>query len=94
MLNKAGRLRYHLCGAGALSTISAKADDSAARTAGFMSLSRGDLVRPISFEEREGGGLGFGPLSRLEIVRRAPEASPTKRAAPFKEGAASLDGAS
>jgi SAM-dependent methyltransferase len=75
MLNKAGRLRYHLCGAGKLCTLSAKADDAIARAAGFMSLGRGDLVRPTSFEKREGGGLGFGTLSRLEIVRRAPEAS-------------------
>jgi SAM-dependent methyltransferase len=74
MLNKAGRLRYHLCGRGVLSTISAQADDTVARAAGFMNLGRGDLVRPISFETREGGGLGFGTLSKLEIVRRAPEA--------------------
>jgi SAM-dependent methyltransferase len=75
MLNKAGRLRYHLCGEKGLVTISAKADDTAARAAGFMSLGRGDLVRPTNFEKREGGGLGFCPLSRLELVRRAPEAS-------------------
>jgi SAM-dependent methyltransferase len=78
ILNKAGRLRYHLCGAGSLSTLSAKADDGAAQAAGFMNLGRGDFLRPLGFERREGGGLGFGLGSSIEIIRRAPEASPSK----------------
>lgn len=83
MLNKAGRLRYHLCGEGRLVTLSARADDEAARAAGFMSLGRGDLLRPLGFEARDGGGLGFvpgsGSGSGLEILRRAPEAPRSRR---------------
>jgi SAM-dependent methyltransferase len=75
MLNKAGRLRYILCDDGALSAISARADDEGARAAGFMDLRRGDLIRAEGLEERPGGGLGIGSGSTLEIVSRAPEAA-------------------
>jgi hypothetical protein len=75
MLNKAGRLRYILCGDGALSTISARADDEGARASGFMDLRRGDAIRAEGLEERPGGGLGIGSDSRLELVSRAPEAA-------------------
>jgi SAM-dependent methyltransferase len=75
MLNKAGRLRYLLCGEGNLATISARADDPAARGAGFTALRRGDLIRAQGLEERPGGGLGFVPATKLEIVASAPEAS-------------------
>jgi SAM-dependent methyltransferase len=75
MLNKAGRLRYLLCGEGSLATISARADDRATREAGFAALRRGDLIRAQGLEERPSGGLGFVPATKLEIVARAPEAS-------------------
>ena len=75
MLNKAGRLRYILCDDGELSAISARADDEAARAAGFMDLRRGDAIRAEGLEERPGGGLGIGSGSRLELVSRAPEAA-------------------
>lgn len=75
MLNKAGRLRYILCGEGRLETLSAPANDGVARAYGFMSLARGDFIRCGGLEERPGGGLGLGPGSTLEITSRAPEAS-------------------
>jgi SAM-dependent methyltransferase len=75
MLNKAGRLRYILCGEGTLLTISAKADDEAARIAGFMDLRRGDSIRFQGFEERPGGGLGFVQGSSIELLARAPTAT-------------------
>jgi SAM-dependent methyltransferase len=75
MLNKAGRLRYILCGNARLETISARADDEAARASGFMRLRRGDIVKALDLEERAGGGLGLGPRSSLETISLAPEAS-------------------
>ena len=76
MLNKAGRLRYALCGDGRLAALSARADDEAARASGFMELRRGDVLRAAGLEERPGGGLGFGPGSSLELVEPFPEARP------------------
>jgi len=75
MLNKAGRLRYLLCGDGGLATISAKADDPAVRGSGFAGLRRGDEVMARGLEARPGGGLGFGRDSRLEVTGPAPEAA-------------------
>ena len=74
MLNKAGRIRYILCGDGKLETLSARADDETARRSGFMSLKRGDILRPAHLEERPGGGYGLSSASTLEILSRAPEA--------------------
>ena len=76
MLNKAGRLRYLLCGEGRLETLSARADDAAASASGFMELRRGDFLRAGNLETRPNGGLGIGPGSRLELCSSAPEASP------------------
>lgn len=75
MLNKAGRLRYLLCGEGRLETLSAAADDEAARRQLFMSLARGDIVELRGAEPRPGGGFGLGPRSELAIRARAPEAA-------------------
>jgi SAM-dependent methyltransferase len=74
MLNKAGRLRYLLCRDGALSAVSARADDEPAQAMGFMDLRRGDVVRAEGFEDRPGGGLGIVAGSKLELLGRAPEA--------------------
>jgi SAM-dependent methyltransferase len=76
MLNKAGRLRYVLCGAGRLETISGSAGDDDLRAKGFMDLRRGDVVRPRGLESRPGGGFGLVPASELDLRARAPEASP------------------
>jgi SAM-dependent methyltransferase len=76
MLNKAGRLRYILCGEGRLETVSARADDEAAAASGFIGLRRGDILRATGLEDRPGGGFGFGPRSSLELCSRAPEISP------------------
>jgi SAM-dependent methyltransferase len=78
MLNKAGRLRFMLCGDGGLETLSARADDASARARGFMGLRRGDIVRASALEPRQGSGFGLLPGSELEILSRAPEASPKK----------------
>jgi SAM-dependent methyltransferase len=75
MLNKAGRLRYVLCGEGGLETISARADDPEAREKGFMSLRRGDILRARGLEPRQGGG-GLVSGTQLDLMGRAPEASP------------------
>jgi SAM-dependent methyltransferase len=75
MLNKAGRLRYLLCGEGRLETLSARTDDPAARAKGFMGLRRGDALSPRGLESRPGGGLGLLPDSELDVQALAPEAS-------------------
>lgn len=75
MLNKAGRLRYILCTTQGLKTISAKADDAAARAAGFFTLNRGDCVVIRAPEQRqERRAYGFAADTRLEITLRAPRA--------------------
>lgn len=76
MLNKAGRLRYILCGDGRLDTLSARADDPEARARGFMGLRRGDRLRASALEPRQGGGFGLLPESKLVIEAQAPEAAP------------------
>ncbi len=75
MLNKAGRLRYVLCGNGRLEAISARADDEEARAKGFMDLRRGDSLRPRGLETRPGGGTGVMPGSELGLDALAAEAS-------------------
>ena len=68
MLNKAGRIRYILCGDGGLETISGPAK-------GFMDLHRGDVINASGLEPRPGGGRGLVPGSVLELRAKAPEAS-------------------
>ena len=75
MLNKAGRLRFILCGDGRLETLSARADDAEARNKGFMDLRRGDFLRTGGLEPRPGGGFGLLSGSTLELMALAPEAS-------------------
>jgi SAM-dependent methyltransferase len=75
MLNKAGRLRYILCGDGRLETISGVADDADLRAKGFMGLRRGDVIRARGLESRQGGGFGLVPASELDLRAKAPEAS-------------------
>lgn len=75
MLNKAGRLRFVLCGEGRLETLSAGAEDAAARAKGFMGLRRGDIIRARGLEIRQGGGFGLLAGSELEVRALAPEAS-------------------
>ncbi len=73
MLNKGGRVRYLLCGPGGRFPFSARKDDEAARSAGFFSLGRYDLVRIVDPEIRE-GGWGFGPgtaIRRLDALASA-----------------------
>jgi SAM-dependent methyltransferase len=73
MLNKAGRLRYLLCGDGRLEALSARSDDPGARARGFTELRRGDELRPRGLEKREGGGLGLLRESELGLQALAPE---------------------
>lgn len=75
MLNKAGRLRYIICTATGLATISAKTGDSAAETAGFFSLHRGDMIEAAHLERREGErNFGFVAESTLSMSMKAPQA--------------------
>jgi SAM-dependent methyltransferase len=76
MLNKAGRLRYLLCGDGRLEAVSARSDDASAHAAGFGDLRRGDVLRLRGLERRPGGGLGVCPKTEIDLVSLAPEASP------------------
>jgi SAM-dependent methyltransferase len=74
MLNKAGRLRYILCTEAGLATLSAKAGNSEAETAGFFSLRRGDMIEASQLERREGdNNFGFVPESKLRIAMKAPK---------------------
>jgi SAM-dependent methyltransferase len=74
MLNKAGRLRYILCGNSRLETISAVASDAGLRAKGFLDLRRGDIIRARGLERRAGGG-GLVQASELDLRAKAPEAS-------------------
>ncbi len=80
MLNKAGRLRYLICGAEGRRSLSAPKDDSRALSAGFAELGRYDLIR-ITRPELRGDPdavpgapcpLGLGPESHLETLEHAP----------------------
>lgn len=73
MLNKAGRVRYIVCGEnGALATISAPQRDERAAGAGFFEPRRGDLIELEGLDTRGEGHFGFGPTARLSVKMRAP----------------------
>lgn len=81
MLNKAGRIRYQVCGAEGRLAVSAAKDDAKARAAGFFGLGRYDRIRLSRAEPRGAGAevaagearpLGFGPGTVLDILERAP----------------------
>jgi hypothetical protein len=73
MLNKAGRVRYLVCSEGGIATLSAAAASAEARSSGFLSLRRGDRLRVLGAERRQGGGLGLVASSALTLLARAPE---------------------
>lgn len=75
MLNKAGRVRYILCGADVRVTFSARKDDEAARRGGFFALRRYDLIDVRQPERRE-AGLGFAEGTVLKKVEAATLAGP------------------
>ncbi len=68
MLNKAGRVRYLLCGQRGRFPFSARKGDPAATKAGFFGLRRYDLIRVEAPEDREGGGWGFGQETRIRLI--------------------------
>jgi len=75
MLNKAGRVRYIVCTASGLATLSAKAADPLARSLGFLSLGRGDLIEARGLEKRsEGNGFGLMPGTTVGLSLKSPEA--------------------
>ncbi len=75
MLNKAGRVRYIVCTASGLATVSAKRGDSGADSAGFFSLCRGDCIEAEALEKRLGeNSFGFAAGTRLKITLKAPVA--------------------
>ncbi len=67
LLNKAGRIRYLLCGASGRFPFSAPAEDPRSRTSGFSYLRRGDVIRVENPEIRE-SGWGLGPATRIEVL--------------------------
>ncbi len=69
MLNKAGRTRLLLCGAGGLVTLSAKKGQGYPAEADFLSLKRSDAVTLAGAEVRE-NGLGLGPETILHVLSR------------------------
>jgi SAM-dependent methyltransferase len=73
MLNKAGRVRYFICSEGRIATVSASSSAPEAKSSGFLSLRRGDRIRVIGAEPRQGGGLGLVPGSSLTLLGRSPE---------------------
>lgn len=73
MLNKAGRIRYFVCSEGRIATVSAASSSPEAEGSGFLSLRRGDRVRILGAEMRQGGGLGLVPGSSLTLLGRSPE---------------------
>jgi SAM-dependent methyltransferase len=76
MLNKAGRVRYILCTASGLATLSAKLEDPTAQESGFLALRRGDCLRASGLERREGDrNFGIAPGTALTISFRAPDAT-------------------
>ncbi|HWR11524.1 MAG TPA: small ribosomal subunit Rsm22 family protein [Rectinemataceae bacterium] len=75
MLNKAGRVRYIVCAASGLASLSAKAGDPGAQSAGFFSLRRGDCIEAEALEKRSNeNSFGFAPGTKLRVALRAPEA--------------------
>ena len=67
LLNKAGRVRFLLCGKSGRFSFSAPADDLWTRESGFLYLRRGDVIRVRSPEKRESGwGLASG--TTIEIL--------------------------
>jgi ribosomal protein RSM22 (predicted rRNA methylase) len=69
MLNKAGRLRFSLCGPEGLSTVSGKVGAMGPNEGAFSGIRRGDLVRFSRCEARE-SGRGVLPESEVAIVER------------------------
>ncbi len=69
MLNKAGRIRRLVCGARGRVPLSAKEGDPAASSSGFSGLRRGDVIRLVGPELRE-GGWGVAEGTSIEIVFR------------------------
>lgn len=66
LLNKAGRVRYLLCGPGGRFPFSARNGDEVATGGGFFSLRRYDLIQVDNPEPRE-GGWGFGPKTTIRV---------------------------
>jgi len=66
MLNKAGRIRYLICGAAGRFPVSAKTGDPLATAAGFFQLTRGAYIRIEQPEIRESG---WGIQSATRLIR-------------------------
>ncbi len=67
LLNKAGRVRFLLCGREGRFPFSAPADSPLARESGFLGLRRGDVLRVRNPEIRE-RGWGLSPETKIEIL--------------------------
>jgi len=67
LLNKAGRIRFLLCGRTGRFPFSAPSEDSWAKESGFLYLRRGDTIRVENPEVRE-SGWGLAPDTRMEVL--------------------------
>lgn len=68
MLNKAGRTRYMVCGAGGRVSLSAKLSELPPECASFAGLRRGMRIRLSGAEARGENGMGLKAGSLLEII--------------------------
>ena len=67
LLNKAGRIRYLVCGSTGRFSFSAPAEDPRAKKSGFAYLRRGDVIRVTDPEIRE-SGWGLAETTRIEVL--------------------------
>lgn len=76
MLNKAGRIRYVLCGERGRFTFSARRDEASARAQGFFALARYDRIAVSGAEDRAAPGtqasFGFAAGTSLRIKAPSP----------------------
>lgn len=68
LLNKAGRVRFLLCGKSGRFPFSAPADDPRSRNSGFLYLRRGDVIR-VAAPETRSSGWGLASDTRIEVLK-------------------------
>jgi len=73
MLNKAGRIRFLLCDGKTRFAFSAKNEDPQAKSAGFFSLRRYDLIEIANAElrgDKSSSAFGFTSATKIQIIER------------------------
>ena len=69
LLNKAGRIRYIVCGASGRIALSASKNDIYAKEIGFFSLKRGDIIQIENPQTRE-SGYGITAETKILLVKQ------------------------